>query len=105
MLMTENTRRRTMRPAPVGLPALALVGVLLPAAVHADPYRWCAQYSERGGGGAENCGFVTLRQCEETISGIGGFCMPNLNYTGPDRYSVGWAARQRHHRIRYDRER
>jgi hypothetical protein len=92
-----------MRLVLVGLSALALVGLLLPAAGHADPYRWCAQYSERGGGGAENCGFVTRRQCEETISGIGGFCMPNLNYTGPDRYTTGWAAPRRHHRIRYER--
>ena len=60
-----------MRLALLGLPALALVGLLLPSAAHADPYRWCAQYSERGGGGAENCGFVTLRQCQDTISGIG----------------------------------
>jgi Protein of unknown function (DUF3551) len=94
-----------MRPGLGGVIALALFGLLMPAAAHADPYRWCAQYSERGGGGAENCGFVTLRQCEATISGIGGFCMPNLNYTGPDGYNVGWAAPRRHHRIRYDHER
>ena len=66
------------------LPALAAVAVLVPATSHADPYRWCAQYG-RGGGGATNCGFVTFSQCQATVSGIGGFCVRNQFYTGPDR--------------------
>lgn len=49
----------------------------------ADPYRWCADYEASFGG--TNCGFVTLQQCLDTVSGIGGFCRPNLFYTGPDR--------------------
>jgi hypothetical protein len=44
-------------------------------------YPWCAQY---GGGGtgldATNCGFVTLQQCRETISGIGGACYQNPRF-------------------------
>jgi hypothetical protein len=36
-------------------------------------------------GGASNCGFITLQQCRDTVSGIGGSCEPNLFYTGPDR--------------------
>lgn len=44
-----------------------------------DPYRWCAVYSGRGGG-ATNCGFITLQQCRATVSGIGGFCQPNPFY-------------------------
>ena len=46
-----------------------------------DPYRWCAVYSGRGGG-ATNCGFITLAQCRATVSGIGGFCEPNQFYHG-----------------------
>jgi hypothetical protein len=46
----------------------------------ADPYKWCADYSVRGG--ATNCGFVTLEQCRATVSGIGGFCRLNGFYTG-----------------------
>lgn len=66
-----------------------LVAVAAPAALtatesRADPYRWCAVYSGRGGG-ASNCGFVTWDQCMATVSGIGGFCEPNQFYTGPDR--------------------
>lgn len=49
----------------------------------ADPYKWCAVYSSGRGGGAGNCGFVTLEQCRATVSGIGGFCRENLFYTGP----------------------
>jgi hypothetical protein len=44
-------------------------------------YPWCAQYSGRGGGG-RNCGFSTIEQCRATVSGIGGFCEPNLFYPG-----------------------
>jgi len=50
----------------------------------ADPYKWCAQYSGEDGGDATNCGFVTLQQCRATISGMGGFCMQNPFYTGPE---------------------
>jgi uncharacterized protein DUF3551 len=53
-------------------------------AASADPYRWCAVYSGSRGGGASNCGFVTLEQCRATASGMGGFCQENLFYTGPE---------------------
>jgi hypothetical protein len=50
----------------------------------ADAYKWCAQYSGGTSGGGINCGFVTIEQCRATVSGIGGFCVPNQFYTGPD---------------------
>ena len=65
--------------------ALLVVGLLamglLVGPAHADPYRYCAVY---GGAmsGSENCYFMTLQQCREQISGIGGFCRPNPFYTG-----------------------
>jgi hypothetical protein len=63
--------------------ALVTMPVLLmqtPAnALPCDNTRWCAQYSGRGGGGT-NCGFFTLQQCRATVSGIGGFCVPNQFY-------------------------
>jgi len=40
-----------------------------------DPYPWCAVYSGDGGGGT-NCGFLTIQQCRDTVSGIGGFSHP-----------------------------
>ena len=58
-----------------------LVGSAVPHAA-ADPYPWCAVYSGDAGG-ASNCGFVTLAQCQATVNGIGGFCEPNQFYTGP----------------------
>jgi hypothetical protein len=82
-----------MRPYLFILPALAALAAAAPSASHADPYRWCAQYPERAGGG-RNCGFVTLRQCQATLSGIGGFCEPNPFYTGE-------RAPRRHHRRTY----
>jgi hypothetical protein len=67
------------------LPALAALAMFAPTSGHADPYKWCAQYGGLGGGGGRNCGFITYKQCMDTVSGIGGFCEPNLFYTGPDR--------------------
>jgi Protein of unknown function (DUF3551) len=49
-----------------------------------DPYPWCADYSAGNGGGGTNCGFLTIEQCRATVSGIGGFCVPNQFYNpGP----------------------
>jgi len=64
------------------LPALALSTTLLVQPANAlpyDPYPWCAQYGGRAGG-ASNCGFSTWNQCMATVSGIGGFCVPNQFY-------------------------
>ncbi len=52
-----------------------------PQQTKADPYRWCAEYGGREGGGT-NCGFLTLEQCRITIQGIGGWCVPNQFYDG-----------------------
>jgi hypothetical protein len=60
---------------------LALSPLPGPAA-HADPYKWCAVYGGRDGDGGTNCGFVTYKQCLDTISGIGGWCEPNPFYDG-----------------------
>ena len=64
----------------VGLSIWCAVGV-----ANADPYQWCAQYSGGSSGGGINCGFVTIAQCRATVSGIGGFCVPNQFYTGSDQ--------------------
>lgn len=50
--------------------------------IHADPYRWCANYASGQGGGGSNCYFLTLEQCRAAISGNGGFCDPNTFYDG-----------------------
>jgi hypothetical protein len=64
---------------------------------NADPYKWCASY-----GGADlaatNCGFVTLEQCLETISGVGGSCGLSPFYTEPGK---GPAKRKRHRAIHH----
>jgi hypothetical protein len=49
------------------------------SALPCDNTRWCAQYSGKSGG-ATNCGFFTIEQCRATVSGIGGFCVPNQFY-------------------------
>jgi hypothetical protein len=52
------------------------------APAQADPYRWCADYGGGARGSATNCGFVTLEQCRATVSGAGGYCVPNPFYDG-----------------------
>jgi hypothetical protein len=64
---------------------MLLPGALAASAQTPDPYRWCADYGGWRGGGASNCGFLTLEQCRATISGIGGTCRPNPFYTGPGK--------------------
>ncbi|MDC7784879.1 DUF3551 domain-containing protein [Rhodoplanes sp. TEM] len=39
-------------------------------------YPWCADYGGRGGGGT-NCYFANLWQCQQAVSGNGGFCYEN----------------------------
>jgi uncharacterized protein DUF3551 len=83
-----------MRIALAALFAFIASAALTPA--HADPYRWCAQYG--GKSGATNCYFMTIEQCRAAVSGVGGFCMPNGFYTGPDEPQ----RRPRSHRRRSD---
>jgi hypothetical protein len=65
----------------MGIAAIASLTALATPARAEIEYPWCAQYSGRGGG-ARNCGFSTIEQCRATVSGIGGFCEPNLFYSG-----------------------
>jgi len=65
--------------------AASLISLFLiagPAA--ADPYKWCAAYRS----GANNCGFTTIEQCQASVSGVGGSCVPNQFYTGPEKTSA-----------------
>lgn len=64
------------------LTVVACTSAFMPTA-DADPYKWCAQYGGRDGGG-RNCGFVSYEQCMQTIRGMGGVCERNAFYTGPE---------------------
>ena len=72
------------------LAALAM-SVLSTSPAHADPYKSCAHIRDFDGGEIGNeCYYVTLKQCRDTISGIGGTCEPNPFYDGRpvvDEYS------------------
>jgi hypothetical protein len=71
-----------MRSVILGVTILLATFMTQPA--HADPYQWCAEYGGFRGGGATNCYFLTLQQCQAAISGVGGFCRRNTFYTGPE---------------------
>ena len=85
-------RRRSALFALTALAALAMSAFVQPAA--AIEYPWCASYGGRRGG-VRNCGFVSRAQCMETIHGMGGFCEPNLFYTGPAERPVKRARKHR----------
>jgi hypothetical protein len=59
----------------IPLVAMTFAVLALSAAGARAEGTWCAQYSGRGG---TNCGFHSIEQCRATVSGIGGFCQPNL---------------------------
>jgi hypothetical protein len=68
--------------AVIGIATIAsLLALATPVRAEIE-YPWCAQYGGGDNGGGRNCGFSTLEQCRETVSGIGGSCEPNLFYPG-----------------------
>jgi Protein of unknown function (DUF3551) len=63
---------------------ILLVGGIFTTGAQAQNYPWCAHYGGGGfGGGAQNCGFTTFQQCQEDISGMGGFCERNTQFVPP----------------------
>jgi hypothetical protein len=76
---------------------VALTAVLAQTSTNAlpyDPYPWCANYDGGKGFGGQNCGFSTWDQCMATVSGIGGFCVPNQFYN-PGQASAGRVRKKR----------
>lgn len=66
----------------LGLAAAALLAVAAPRGASAAPERvpaWCVFYDPW----TYNCGFYTLQQCLDTISGAGGICQPNPRAPDP----------------------
>jgi len=88
----RHARETVMR---LSLIALAVAAGMAAAgsAAYAQNYPWCAQYGD--GMGGSNCGFTTLAQCQEDVSGIGGFCEQNNTYVPPLAPAPNRAAR--HH--------
>jgi len=71
-----NKRKNPMRVA-------ALIILMLTAAFAPQPAMaaynlpWCAQYDDSN---ILSCAFTSMRQCWESVSGVGGFCRPNFRY-------------------------
>jgi hypothetical protein len=47
-------------------------------------YPWCSIRGGWGGGGGQSCYFTSHAQCMASISGIGGTCIQNPGYRGPE---------------------
>jgi hypothetical protein len=78
----------------IGIAGIVSISAVAPSARAGIEYPWCAQYAGGPAGGGRNCAFSTVAQCRATISGMGGFCEPNLFYPG----SAGDAPRSRRRR-------
>jgi uncharacterized membrane protein len=80
------------------LVALGVLGgtVLSGTAANAQNYPWCAQYGGRMGG-SQNCGFSTYEQCQAALSGNGGFCNRNTQYSGGGGSGPSYHYRHRRH--------
>ena len=60
---------------------IAVLAILVAAATGSMPrsagaeryYPWCAWYDDW----TYNCSFTSVRQCMETVRGVGGICKPN----------------------------
>ncbi len=59
--------------------AIAAAGAATAGPAQAQNYPWCAYY-DGGEDQSVSCGFVSREQCMASVSGIGGFCMPNNTY-------------------------
>lgn len=68
-----------MKPLYLILASTLAVGAVASTA-QAQNYPWCSYY---GPDGPKNCGFVSLKQCQQNVRGIGGFCQQNPQYTPP----------------------
>lgn len=63
--------------------AVAAVAAAKPALAEEPDRPWCAELALGDDMGAENCGFHTLEQCREAVSGVGGYCKENPLYRAP----------------------
>jgi len=88
LLGTAGISRNACCLAIIAASVISLCVIDGPAA--ADPYKWCAQYRN----GSNNCGFTTIEQCRASVSGIGGSCVPNQFYTGPEKTSAQRSPKQ-----------
>ena len=52
-----------------------------PLSAYADPYPWCAVYGGFGNT-RESCYYMTIAQCQASVSGLGGWCKPSPWYDG-----------------------
>ena len=79
-----------MRPLIAAAVLLAVCGP--PEHAAAAEYPWCVYYMD---GDVSNCGFVSLQQCRMAVTGMGGYCQPNLFYVSPGAAKPRTRARPR----------
>lgn len=54
-----------------------LAGTQAASAQNAYSYAWCSITASEG---IQSCYYTSKQQCETTLSGIAGICVPNPNY-------------------------
>jgi hypothetical protein len=51
------------------------VAIALDAASNTGAAQYCAEYNN----GSQNCGIPSLSSCQDSVRGVGGFCVPDTN--------------------------
>ena len=82
-----------MRNALLGTAVAAALGFFVTPASAYPVYPWCGFYSIAGG--ATNCYFSNLWQCQQAVSGNGGYCYQNPFFAG---YPAGSTAPRKRYR-------
>jgi len=67
--------------------AAGAIAALSNVSAKAAPYegRWCAQMSIGRDAVSERCDLRTIEECRREIVGVGGLCVLNPYYKGPNR--------------------
>ncbi|MCX7312870.1 MAG: DUF3551 domain-containing protein [Hyphomicrobiales bacterium] len=74
-------RKEDIRKTALAVGFLLAAPMMVPTVAHADPYKWCAVYGGFGNT-RESCYYMTVAQCQATVSGLGGWCKPSPWYDG-----------------------
>jgi hypothetical protein len=76
----SKRRKQIVRNTLLGSAVAAALGFFVTPASAYPVYPWCGFYSIAGG--ATNCYFSYLWQCQQAVSGNGGYCYQNPFFTG-----------------------
>jgi hypothetical protein len=70
--------------------SITMRAALLAAVAGSAPLPAAAQYCANYTDGTKSCGIPTLQSCEQSLSGVGGYCGPDQSAQIPDNLMQRW---------------